>query len=191
MSVPKGSAEQAIRRAAEAKLREWYPSARIIHELNVDTGDVRADLAAVTDDTLVLVELKSEADTLDRLPEQVRRYGRVAHQVIVCAHEKFGPYYEWKMGERWPCWSFDGTSIDVNHTMLYEGRRNPWSMLMLQLLWAAELRLLCGQLNVSVGKREPRIPMINEIIRLCRAPEIEAGVCRMLRERKFAAADAA
>lgn len=191
MSVPKGAAEQAIRRAAEAKLREWYPGARIIHELNVDTGDVRADLAAVTNDTLVLVELKSEADTLDRLPEQVRRFGRVAHQVIICASDKFGPYYNWPGRDGWPCWTFDGQNIDVNYNRPYDGKRHPWSMLMLQLLWASELRQLCGRLSVSVGKREPRTPMINEIIRLCRAPEIEAGVCRALRERRFVAADAA
>lgn len=190
MSVPKGSAEQAIREATIAKLRDWYPNARIVHELNVDGGDTRADLAAITPDTLILVELKSQADTLERLNEQVRRFARCAHQVIVCTHTRFD-YNDVRRAaaESIPFWRYDGTNVDTSWYQPYEYRRHPWSLAMLELLWADELRALCGALQVSVGKREARRPMINEIIRLCRAPEIEEGVCRALRRRKFVTAD--
>ena len=63
-------AEIRLRIKAEALLRVVFPSARIVHEF--DLRGVRLDLAAITDETIVLVEIKSERDTLDRLANQVK-----------------------------------------------------------------------------------------------------------------------
>lgn len=63
-------AEERIRAKAEALLREVHPDARIVHEF--DLFGVRMDLAAFTEETMILVEVKSERDTLDRLPRQIK-----------------------------------------------------------------------------------------------------------------------
>ena len=80
-------AEVRIRDKAVALLREALPDARIIHEFAL--GGVRMDLAAVTPDTIVLVEIKSERDKLDRLPDQVRWASALGGEVWVCYHEKW------------------------------------------------------------------------------------------------------
>ena len=63
-------AEARLRAKTEALLREIHPDARIVHEFAM--GGVRMDVAAITTERLVTVEIKSELDTLDRLPNQLR-----------------------------------------------------------------------------------------------------------------------
>jgi hypothetical protein len=75
-------AEARIRTKAEALLRGLYPDARIVHEL--DLCGVRLDLAAITPDRLVLLEIKSEKDTLSRLDNQVRFSHKIGGPLIIC-----------------------------------------------------------------------------------------------------------
>lgn len=76
-------AEERIRAKAEAMFRRLYEGARIIHELVLDQGGVRIDLAAVTPDMLAVAEIKSERDVLKRLPAQVGMALAVAQQVWI------------------------------------------------------------------------------------------------------------
>jgi len=76
------AAEARIRDKAEALLRREWPDARIIHEF--DLGGVRLDLAAVTPERLIMLEIKSENDTLKRLDRQVRLALGIGGPVIVC-----------------------------------------------------------------------------------------------------------
>jgi hypothetical protein len=81
-------AEEQLRLKAEAQLRQEFPDARIIHELNMQWGGIRLDLAAVRPDGLTLVELKSEKDVLKRLPAQIGAALRITSDVRVYAAEK-------------------------------------------------------------------------------------------------------
>jgi hypothetical protein len=84
------SAEREIREAVIARFRELLPGARIVHELNVDgQGSNRVDLAAITSDRLILCEIKSEKDTIERIAEQVHAFGPCCHALVVAAHEKW------------------------------------------------------------------------------------------------------
>lgn len=80
-------AETRIRLKAEKFLREHWPDARILHEL--DIGGVRLDLAAVTEDRLILCEIKSEKDTLSRLQSQVEGAAYIGGPVLVFVAEKW------------------------------------------------------------------------------------------------------
>ena len=75
------AAEARIREKADTLLRTMWPSARIVHEF--DLGGVRLDLAAITEDRLILVEIKSELDTLTRLPRQAEFALRVGGPLMV------------------------------------------------------------------------------------------------------------
>lgn len=81
------AAEARIRVKAEALLRQHFPTARIIHEF--DLGAVRLDIAAITEDRLVLVEIKSELDTLRRLERQVRAGIALGGPMLVCYAPKW------------------------------------------------------------------------------------------------------
>ena len=74
-------AEERIRAKVEAGFRSAYPDARIIHELVI--GACRADVVAVTPDKLVLAEIKSERDSLERLDRQTKNFARVTPDVRV------------------------------------------------------------------------------------------------------------
>lgn len=81
------AAEARIREKAERLLRQHFPDARIVHEF--DLGGVRLDLAAITEDRLVLVEIKSENDTLSRLENQVRCASQIGGLTLVMVAEKW------------------------------------------------------------------------------------------------------
>lgn len=85
-----GSAsEERIRDTVVASLRRTLPQARIIHELVLRQGSgPRLDLAAVTPDRIVLVEIKSERDVLKRLAHQVEASLQVTDDVRVVVAEK-------------------------------------------------------------------------------------------------------
>jgi len=202
MSIPRGSAEQAIRAAAVELARSYWPSARIVHELNIENGSNRADLAVVGEEQLILIELKSERDTLDRLLDQIRAYQMVAHHVVVVGHERwFEPPNE---SERWDwryhrspmteavrgeatLWRFSAGKCEGERPGKYCSYRAwPWTARMLNLLWRAELERVCRALRVFVGRRSTRPSMIDDLMRLCRAPELEAAVLEQLRHRPFA-----
>lgn len=82
------AAEERIRAKAEAYLRANYADARIIHELVLDQGGCRIDIAAVGIDYIAVVEVKSEKDVLTRLPDQVRAAVKVSNRVTICVAEK-------------------------------------------------------------------------------------------------------
>jgi hypothetical protein len=75
-------AEARIRDKAERLLRDLFPDGRIVHEL--DLCGVRLDLAAITSERLILLEIKSERDTLSRLDNQVKFAHRIGGPLIVC-----------------------------------------------------------------------------------------------------------
>lgn len=94
-------AEERLRAKTEAAMRKRWPDARIVHELMLQQGGVRIDLAAVGPDFLAVAEIKSERDVLKRLADQVKRSVQVADEVWVCFAEKHAeafrsrllPYY--------------------------------------------------------------------------------------------------
>jgi hypothetical protein len=204
MSLPRSVPEQTIRAATVARAREVWPGARVIHELNVEHGRTRADLAVVTSERLILIEIKSAADTLDRLDSQLRDFSSVAHEVIVAADAKWfvSPPPEKRNGYvvhpsspvekivsgRNTLWRYDGGAIE---TKPHYGTIKiwPWHQRMLCLLWRSELETACHRLRVAVGKRPSRFPMIDCIMQVCKPPEIEAAVLDALRSRPFAVAD--
>jgi hypothetical protein len=81
-------AEERIRAKVEAEFRRRWPDARIVHELVLNQGGVRIDLAAITEDALIVAEIKSERDTLTRLAGQVKASLRVAQCVWVVVADK-------------------------------------------------------------------------------------------------------
>lgn len=86
------AAEERIRaKVVDALRAQLGTTYRIIHELVVEQGGCRLDVAAVSEDELVVVEIKSEKDVLKRLPDQIRAARKVAQKVWVVAAPKHVP----------------------------------------------------------------------------------------------------
>nr|WP_312447186.1 hypothetical protein [Brevundimonas naejangsanensis] len=80
-------AEKRIRDKAEALMRSTWPSGRIVHEF--DLGGARLDLACILPDRLILGEVKSERDTLDRLHGQMRHACAIGGPVLLFCAERW------------------------------------------------------------------------------------------------------
>ena len=203
------SSEREIRDYAANRLRQMLPAARIVHELVV--GGCRADLAAIEAERITLVEIKSERDTLKRLPEQVRQFARASHCVVVVAHEKwfdrtpynnglprFVPSDEFRdacSGETAEVWGYPEIAERPNYgrwclmPWAY-GRAQPHAARLLELCWRAELLEEAFAHRIAASSRATMPWLIREMAWNMTGKEIARAVCRRLRRRSFPEADA-
>lgn len=64
---------------------DYLPDTSLIHELGIFRGDYRIDIARVTQYELQGYEIKSEKDTLIRLPNQIEAYNQVFDRITIVA----------------------------------------------------------------------------------------------------------
>ncbi|WP_299378019.1 hypothetical protein [uncultured Kiloniella sp.] len=199
------SHEKEIRDAVVIKLRELFPSARIIHELNTGHGSNRVDLAAVTTSQIITAEIKSEKDTLKRLPRQVKQFKSCSHVTIVAAHAKFFETFSYfnnrDLGFRakeplaavnaleW-CYPIPDY-IRYPHVWDIPASqyRNPDTREVLKLLWREELITESRKHGISVKTRDTKTDLMNAMYLHMTGLEISKAACRQLRQREFAEAD--
>lgn len=200
-------AERAIRMAVVAKIRELRPEARIIHELNVEAGMYRADLAAVEPGRITLFEIKSHKDTLDRVDDQMIAFQRVAHQAVLVADLKWfdtTPYIGGQPRLVWPCqglwtgvWCYpEPKPLGPSHmqyvwTLREPGMRQPAPRKLLELCWRDELYAECRRKGLPVKARSTAAYMVDLMAFEMTGREIVEAVCRRLRARTFVTADPA
>lgn len=180
------AAEERIRAKAESALRHAFPEARIIHELVLQQGGVRIDLAAVTPNRLICVEIKSERDVLTRLPDQVAAMKRVCDAWRVCCADKHLDKVREIAG-----WigAVSETELDTPGYGLMRLERDALEGMCnaparLEMLWADELRLIAG------GKGA-RMVCIRAASDGKTGAEVRCAVCAALRARHFPRADPA
>lgn len=194
------AAEERIRAKAEALLRRLFPDARIIHELVLQQGGCRIDLAAVGRSFIAAIEIKSERDVLARLPEQVAAAMAVTDLFGVCIAAKHAD----KVAASWHRRDDAKVRLPINANLLVETEDgfetectpfdtgwlgaqrhhprlcNPAARL--EMLWADELRLISRS-------RLPRQPAKHLICETMTGREIREAVCAALRARGFPRAD--
>jgi hypothetical protein len=178
------ASEERIRLKAEHALRAAYPEARIIHELVVEQGSCRLDLAAVTPTRLILVEVKSEKDVLDRLEKQVRKAKAVADGVLVVTTHKHIDKARKVAGYRTTCLEDDVSRFleGYHRRDVLEAATNAPARL--GMLWAQELRIVAG-----MGRKSTRTHCIRFAADNLTGAECRMRVCAALRAREFPRAD--
>lgn len=185
------------------------PEARIIHELVVN--DCRADLAAVTAEKIVLVEIKSSKDKLSRLARQLSRFDRAAHKMIVVADARWFEEFDYPKGGRGYRPSPDLAVARTGHCDLFRYPRpdpeqfsyswgwslrfdrlpEPHAAKLLGLLWKQELLVEAARHRVSCSSRSTVNSIVCDMVWLMTGAEITRAVCRQLRGRHFPEADPA
>lgn len=216
----RSAAEQEIRNAVVARLRQLRPSARICHEVNCGPwGPVRIDVVCVDITEIIAVEIKSERDVLKRAEKQLAHMGLVAHHSILALHEchlveretnPYAAHYGRLDGKHYRMALPDGLKRDGLIAWVYpeqqrgaeydlgEGMwRHPEPRITLalpntalHLLWRDELAWLCDLLQVPRGKKSNMSEMVRALWWHCTGAELTKGICAALRMRKFAEADA-
>lgn len=147
-----------IRPVLHAELQLAYrddPSTLIMDELGLRHGESRVDVAVING-RLIGYEIKSDADTLDRLPGQIELYGQVLDRVtLVCGARHMSEAR--KLIPRW--WGLDEAVSDLGGVVLREIRPprdnpRPKALAIAELLWRDEAVALLdpGGKDRSIGK---------------------------------------
>lgn len=178
-------AEERIRAKCEAALRQQFPDARIIHELVVQQGSCRLDLAAVTPSRIILVEVKSERDVLTRLPRQVKEARRVSdlfRAVVTDKHlDKSRQVAGWLETVTEDEFIRSIGSSYATKQLLTTPINAPARLAM---LWADELRIVA-----ECGLKANRSDCIFKASEFFTGSELRRRICAALRARSYPRAD--
>jgi hypothetical protein len=182
--------DRELRFAAKASFLAPFlsdPDVLVIEELGLRHGAGRVDIAVVNGE-LHGYELKSDQDTLKRLPQQIAIYGSVLDRVslvVTSEHllqaEKLIPcWWEILLADR----AIEG-SVTFKVVRMGSANQNVSASEVLKLLWREEALAILTELQAVNGmKSKPRKVIYNRIHELIELSDIQDRVRRALKTRK-------
>jgi hypothetical protein len=159
--------DRDVRQALLAHLAELHagdPDTRIVEEMGVWCGTARIDVAVVNGE-LCGFELKSERDTLERLPLQAEVYGLVFDRLSLVTTERHLKKADTIVPRWWGTYivqqEFGGlTKIRRARAPQLNPRRDP--VILAQLLWRSEALDLLNQHSLVAGYRSKSAKALHE-----------------------------
>jgi hypothetical protein len=186
--------ELKMREAVETWGRAKWPTARVIHELVMDRGTVRADVAFATEDHLAAVEIKSNQDETHRLLHQAGMFRLAVPELWIASahrHAKDAELIRYLMPSIGIalCDRVDslGPTPDLRLDIEYQAQQfMPWPEATLSLLWVSELadEVMRHGIHHNNLKRATHGSLVKAMLKLEWRDQI-AAVCRQLRARNF------
>lgn len=206
----RSSEEGQMRDLMVTELRRRWPGARVIHELPLRYSTRRIDLAAVTTNKIVAVEIKSTRDVADRLEAQIRGFAPICAKIIVALapkhnaklptvtvptkngtahHAQYTPAQAAVRQSNcyhYEVWTCDPEQGRIEKTDGY-GQDNdiPWTGGMLDMLHVQEL-VIIGEhhrLITPMRRAMPHRSLVRLLLGQLNGDEIVAGACWALRAR--------
>ncbi len=180
--------DKAIRPALRSKLlRELHDRSDtvLIEELGLCRGQVRMDIAVV-DGSLHGYEIKSNRDTLRRLPTQVDLYGKVLDQATLVVGDRLLAAALNALPPWWGVLLVQQTPHGCVFTTVREAGQNPSRdpRALVELLWFERAVALLEQCNAARGVRsKPRRAVWDRICEIVGTDEIAAAVRAGLKAR--------
>ena len=179
-----------LRQAVKKRLQRSIsrkPNAKLLEELSVHHGSARIDLA-VLDKILHGYELKSDSDTLERLPDQVRLFNAVFDKVTLVVGYKHA-YSAFQMIPDW--WGVQlahtGTRSAIRISDARAARKNPTQdpASLAALLWREEALMLLARIETLDGyKSKRRLEIYRRLSEVSDLDTIRKFVIQRLRLRK-------
>jgi hypothetical protein len=180
-------AESVVRDALRAHtLAQVAGAQNTVDELWVPRSNERADMALLGR-RMDGFEIKTERDTLKRLPRQVAAYGRLFDRCTVVVAEK----HRDRASELVPDW-WGITSVYVNghvaFTPVRAARRNPSidPETLVRLLWREEAVHALRTLGSEPDRHASRASLWEELLRMTTLGQLKTGVRRALLRRESA-----
>ena len=180
--------DRDIRAALLGRLRVQHDDAetRIIEELGLCQGEARVDVAVVNG-LLAGYEIKSESDTLDRLPGQLAIYSRALDQVTVVA----SPTHLARITKMVPIWwgileaLTTEDAIDLQWVRTPAPNPEPDPLAVAQLLWRDEALEALRRLDLTRGVlSKPRRFLWERLVDAVPASQLGAIVRTQLKARE-------
>lgn len=189
--------ELDLRTALEALCRARWSDARVVHEIVMGEGRVRADVAAIAPAHIAAFEVKGSSDDTVRLLHQVGMYQLCVPEVWMVVSDArchaddaklirhLLPSVGLLVGRNLARRGYlrdeqQPTVLDVEAEAV---PREPVWRCALEMLWAAELASTCDRLRIAVPPRATRPKMIAAILDACSPGEIQSAICTALRAR--------
>ncbi|WFB47847.1 sce7726 family protein [Vibrio coralliilyticus] len=147
-----------VRKAVHKKLLKKYhddPSTLIVDELGICLGACRVDIA-VLNGSLHGYELKSEKDTLERLPSQIQHYSSVMDKVTLVVAESHLDEAKEIIPDWWGIKVVTKGSkgaIHISHERAEKKNKHIDSFNLAQLLWKDECVHLLDKWGLAKGYR--------------------------------------
>jgi hypothetical protein len=149
-----------LRSAVKRELQDKYaadPTTRIVEEMGVWSGAVRIDIAVING-KLLGYELKSNSDTLDRLPRQVEIYGKIFDQVTLVVGDRHAEKAFKVIPSWWGCKVASMNNSDVTLRWRRKPTLNPSldPTILVQMLWKEEAIAILERYELADGWRSKR-----------------------------------
>jgi hypothetical protein len=162
--------DSEVREAAYRRLlthARSCPDTLVIDELGLDHGSSRIDIAVINGH-IRGVEIKAEADTLDRLPRQVAAYGEVVDRALLIVDPSHLALAMTIVPDWWGIMVAErGTTQGVRFRRVRPERANKGidPLVLARLLWRPEAQALLRGLGVSERKlRAPRAALYQMLV---------------------------
>lgn len=190
-------AEECMRNGVEAFYRERWPSARVVHELVMDRGSVRADVCSIGEAHIVATEIKSEYDNTDRLINQAAMFRLACPELWLFAAERHARDCE-IIAYLMPTIGYATCTEIEARKAANEGRAPAWTVrreatlfrpdpeALLSLCWVTELTsaALAARVISPPGSRPlPHRQLVARMMATMSETEMLAAVCQQLRRR--------
>lgn len=189
-----GRSELELRSKLEEFCRERWPEARVVHEIVMGEGRVRADVAAICPVHIAAFEIKGSYDDTTRILHQVGMFQLCVPEVwmvVADNHVEDAEHIHYllpsvglitapDMDRGW------GRNHDkpIELTVKHEAApRAPVPELAIRMLWADELRWACSQLRHPVSEKVTR-SSTTKILLGMPWPEVYPILCSALRSRE-------
>lgn len=187
-------AELLLRNALETFCRERWPAARIVHEIVMGEGRVRADVAAIDTAHIVAFEVKGQYDDTTRLLHQVGMYQLCVPEVwmvVATGHSDDAKLIRHLLPS---VGLLCGAGTKAGTDYVFDGKdfglvveaeavpRQPVPEMMLEMCWRNELVGICQRTKTSISKRPTRPEMVKALVDLPLS-RLQAEVCTELRGR--------
>lgn len=190
--------ELAMRDALEGWCRSRWPDARLVHELVMGRGVVRADLAAVSPGHLAAFEIKSEYDDTSRLMHQVGMFRLAVPELWIVTAARHAEdakalhYLLPSVGVLLVTGAGEGRGKIDRTAVVIEviAEATPFAPLakaMLSLLWVAELAAEATRsrlIQCAPSKPPTHSRLVEAVLKLTPGEQMEV-VCRQLRGREM------
>lgn len=178
-----------VRAAVRAQLESHYSNdeqTKIVEEMGIWSGSVRIDMAVINGE-LCGYELKSDRDTLDRLPAQAELYSRVFDRVSLVVGEKHLSQARSIVPKWWGIIAarMRNGSIDLIKKRSAKINRRPDALLIARLLWKHEALAVLESRGIARGNRSKPANFLHEKLAAeIPLPELSAYVRSTLKERR-------
>lgn len=178
-----------IRQAAYRRLlrrAQACPDTLVIDELGLDHGSCRIDIAVINGH-IRGVEIKAEADTLERLPRQVTAYGEVVDKALLIVDPRHLTSALAIVPDWWGVMVAErGTTQGVRFRRVRPERANKGinALVLARLLWRPEVQAYLRDLGVSERDlRAPREELYQRLVSLMPLRKLSGAVRTALKSR--------